>query len=232
MARVSLLPPRATCPPSNQRTEEPTMRILRQAIAFAGIFVVPRTGGDRRRAAPSRPADRRGGGPLHRCDALREETCEPAPPADDATLLRRLTLDLAGRIPTAAESRAFPSRTDPEKTVRLVDRLMGSPGYVRHQAAELDAMLMGGDPRQPARLPGPGRRREPTVGPDLPRADAPRPGRQGRQGGRRVPRDAGSRTPTGSPPRSARHSSGSTSVVPSATTTRWSTTGSRTTSTA
>ena len=65
--------------------------------------------------------------------------------ADDATLVRRLTLDLAGRIPTAAESRAFVESTDPEKTVRLVDRLMASPGYVRHQVAELDAMLMAGE---------------------------------------------------------------------------------------
>jgi hypothetical protein len=75
---------------------------------------------------------------------LREEHVTPAPPADDATVLRRLTLDLVGRIPTAAEARAYVASTDPAKKVKLVDRLIGSPGFVRHQAAELDAMLMAG----------------------------------------------------------------------------------------
>jgi hypothetical protein len=76
--------------------------------------------------------------------ALAKEKVKAAPPADDATLLRRLTLDLAGRIPSAAESIAYGASADPQKRVRLVDRLMASPGFVRHQAAELDTMLMAG----------------------------------------------------------------------------------------
>ena len=76
--------------------------------------------------------------------ALRKVTVRAANTADDATLIRRLTLDLAGRIPTAAESRAFIGSTDPDKRVRLVDRLMASPGFVRHQATELDTILMAG----------------------------------------------------------------------------------------
>ena len=35
--------------------------------------------------------------------------------------------------------------SDPAKRVRLVDRLMASGGYVRHQADELDVMLMNGN---------------------------------------------------------------------------------------
>src|SRR4051812_44168371 len=38
---------------------------------------------------------------------LAAEAIRPAPEADDATLARRLTLDLAGRIPTAGETRAY-----------------------------------------------------------------------------------------------------------------------------
>jgi hypothetical protein len=76
--------------------------------------------------------------------ALHKAAVNPANAADDATLIRRLTLDLAGRIPTAAESRAFIGSTDPDKKVRLIDRLMASPGFVRHQATELDTMLMAG----------------------------------------------------------------------------------------
>ena len=67
-----------------------------------------------------------------------------APEADDPTIVRRLTLDLIGRIPTAAELRAFVESTDPEKRSKLVDRLMGSTGFVRHQADSLDAMMMAG----------------------------------------------------------------------------------------
>ncbi len=77
--------------------------------------------------------------------ALKKASITPAPPADDATLIRRLTLDLNGRIPTANEFRAYVESTDPEKPARLVDRLMGAPGFVRHQTNELDALLMAGD---------------------------------------------------------------------------------------
>jgi Protein of unknown function (DUF1549)/Protein of unknown function (DUF1553) len=68
----------------------------------------------------------------------------PAPETDDPSLVRRLTLDLLGRIPTVSEVRAFVGSTDPEKRSKLVDRLMASPGFVRHQADSLDAMMMAG----------------------------------------------------------------------------------------
>jgi len=80
----------------------------------------------------------------HYIDArLRQESVTPAPQADDANLVRRLTLDLAGRIPTAAEARAYVESTDSGKRVKLVERLMASPGFARHQADEFDVMLMG-----------------------------------------------------------------------------------------
>ena len=41
-----------------------------------------------------------------------------AKPADDAEFLRRVTLDLAGRIPTTAETRAFVGSTAPTKWTR------------------------------------------------------------------------------------------------------------------
>jgi hypothetical protein len=78
--------------------------------------------------------------------ALQEEGVKPAGQADDATLVRRLTLDLVGRIPTPSEVRAFVSSTDPNKRTQLVDRLLASPGFVRHQVNEFDALLMDGAP--------------------------------------------------------------------------------------
>ncbi len=81
----------------------------------------------------------------HYVDAgLEKDGIGPAPAADDGTLIRRLTLDLAGRIPTAAEARAYVGSEDSEKRVRLVDRLMRSPGFVRYQADAFDTMLMAG----------------------------------------------------------------------------------------
>src|SRR5947209_5520752 len=58
----------------------------------------------------------------------------PAVPADDAQFLRRVYLDVAGRIPSVAEARAFLTDKRPDRRERLVDRLLDSPGYVKHSA--------------------------------------------------------------------------------------------------
>ncbi len=75
---------------------------------------------------------------------LKEAAVTPAPPADDATLVRRLTLDLCGRIPTPAETQDYVASKDPDKRVKLVDRLLASPGFLRQQESELSTMLMAG----------------------------------------------------------------------------------------
>jgi hypothetical protein len=72
---------------------------------------------------------------------LQADKITPAPLADDATLIRRLTLDLLGRIPTTAETEAYVSSTDPQRKVKLVERLLAAPGFVRHQATELNTLL-------------------------------------------------------------------------------------------
>src|SRR5205085_10769981 len=83
----------------------------------------------------------------HSVDAKHKQSkVNPAPPADDATFLRRVMLDLAGRIPTAAEVQAHVASTEADKKTKLVDRLLASPSYVRQQATELDVMLSGGRP--------------------------------------------------------------------------------------
>jgi hypothetical protein len=74
---------------------------------------------------------------------LQRSGVAPAPLADDYTLIRRLTLDLVGRIPTPPETRAYVESTEPGKRQKLVDRLMGSSAFVRHQASQFEAMLAG-----------------------------------------------------------------------------------------
>jgi hypothetical protein len=59
---------------------------------------------------------------------------QPAPPATDAEFLRRVYLDLAGRIPSVAETRAFLADPKPDKRQRLVEHLLESLGYVKHFA--------------------------------------------------------------------------------------------------
>ncbi len=56
----------------------------------------------------------------------------PSPVCDDATFVRRVTIDIAGRLPTASEARAFIGSTDPQKRDKLMDQLLDSPGYGDH----------------------------------------------------------------------------------------------------
>ncbi|HUQ92362.1 MAG TPA: PSD1 and planctomycete cytochrome C domain-containing protein [Bryobacteraceae bacterium] len=61
--------------------------------------------------------------------ALEEKGLAPAPPADRATLLRRVTLDLTGLPPTPEEYRAFREDSSPEAFAGVVDRLLASERY-------------------------------------------------------------------------------------------------------
>ena len=67
----------------------------------------------------------------------------PAPRADDRTFVRRVYLDLAGRIPTREEASAFLDDASAEKRGALVDRLLGSDEYPRTFREIWDALLMG-----------------------------------------------------------------------------------------
>ncbi|HEV8058283.1 MAG TPA: DUF1549 and DUF1553 domain-containing protein [Gemmataceae bacterium] len=52
--------------------------------------------------------------------------------SDDAEFLRRVSLDLSGRIPRTLEARDFLTDTKPQKRQLLIDRLLDSPMYVKH----------------------------------------------------------------------------------------------------
>ena len=65
----------------------------------------------------------------------------PSPRCDDATFLRRVTADIAGRVPTLAETRAFLADADPQRRDKLIDRLLDSPDYADTFANKWSAIL-------------------------------------------------------------------------------------------
>ena len=65
----------------------------------------------------------------------------PSPVADDATFLRRLTVDLCGRLPTVDEARAFLADTSADKRAKAVDRLLESPDYPAYFAMKWGSIL-------------------------------------------------------------------------------------------
>lgn len=57
-----------------------------------------------------------------------------APAIDERAFLRRVSLDLIGRIPTVEESRAYLADKSSDRDRKLIRRLLASPLYARHWA--------------------------------------------------------------------------------------------------
>lgn len=72
-----------------------------------------------------------------RIDDLIAARCEmadvtPAPVADDAEFMRRVYLDLGGKIPPVMDVREFLADESSDKRRQLVEKLLESPNYVAH----------------------------------------------------------------------------------------------------
>ena len=65
----------------------------------------------------------------------------PSPVVDDATFLRRATVDLCGRLPTPTEVKKFLDDTSADKRTKLIDRLLDSPDYPAYFAMRWDSIL-------------------------------------------------------------------------------------------
>ncbi len=72
---------------------------------------------------------------------LKEVGIPPSPLCDDATFIRRVSLDIAGRLPTANEAREFLRSEDEHKRAQLIDALLRSPGYADYFANKWTALL-------------------------------------------------------------------------------------------
>jgi hypothetical protein len=60
---------------------------------------------------------------------LRQLNLPPADLADDATFLRRVSLDVTGELPTPEEVRAFLADQSPDKRAKTIDALLARPGH-------------------------------------------------------------------------------------------------------
>jgi hypothetical protein len=73
----------------------------------------------------------------------KKQHVSPSGLCDDPTFVRRVYLDLAGRIPTVAETETFLSDRAVDKRARLVDALLAGPDYPRRMREVFDVVLMG-----------------------------------------------------------------------------------------
>ena len=66
---------------------------------------------------------------------------QPSAVCDDPTFLRRVTVDLCGRLPTPEEVRAFLADTAPDKRDKAVDRLLATSDYPAYFAMRWGTIL-------------------------------------------------------------------------------------------
>jgi hypothetical protein len=76
---------------------------------------------------------------------LRRMNLPPAPPADDATFLRRVHLDAVGELPTPAELREFLADRTADKRNRKIDQLLQRPGHAALWTLKLCDLLKAAD---------------------------------------------------------------------------------------
>ena len=84
----------------------------------------------------------------------RQLNVRPSSLEGDAGFLRRATLQIAGRVPTLAEARAFLADSDPIKRSRLIDGLASSSASADHFAQKWADILRNKRRQQKEREPG------------------------------------------------------------------------------
>src|SRR5437016_4381775 len=108
------------------------IRVLALAAVAAGLAPAAWAG-----APPARPNQDDARKTAARIDELigagyARAGVQPAAPAEDAAFLRRVSLDVVGKIPPVADVRRFLSDKSAEKHGRAVEALLDSPGYANH----------------------------------------------------------------------------------------------------
>jgi Protein of unknown function (DUF1549)/Protein of unknown function (DUF1553) len=78
----------------------------------------------------------------HILQRLQAEKVAPSPLADDAEFVRRVHLDLIGKIPTRERTVAFLNDADPQKRAKLIEELLASSDFGKHQADIWQVLLL------------------------------------------------------------------------------------------
>ncbi|MBM3982646.1 MAG: DUF1553 domain-containing protein [Planctomycetes bacterium] len=113
--------------------------VMARHMGFVAVFTAIRPHGPALNAIPEFA-------PINKIDELalakwKKLGLKPSPTCDDATFIRRVTIDLCGRLPTAAEAKAFAEDTTADKRTKLVDRLLDSPDYPAYFAMKWGSVL-------------------------------------------------------------------------------------------
>jgi hypothetical protein len=72
---------------------------------------------------------------------LKQIGIPPSPICDDSTFLRRVSLDIGGRLPTMEETKTFLADKAPDKRDRAIEALINSPDYADYFANKWTALL-------------------------------------------------------------------------------------------
>ncbi|WP_395741352.1 DUF1549 domain-containing protein [Prosthecobacter sp.] len=87
---------------------------------------------------------------------LVREKIQPNKPASDEVFVRRVYLDVVGRIPTLTETTDFLKSTDADKRSKLINKLLASDGYVQNfynywaDILRMKSQMVGGGQSLPA----------------------------------------------------------------------------------
>ncbi len=84
--------------------------------------------------------------PLNKVDELavakwKKLGLKPSPGCDDSTYIRRVTIDLCGRLPTVAEVKAFADDKAADKRAKVIDKLLDSADYPAYFALKWGSIL-------------------------------------------------------------------------------------------
>jgi Protein of unknown function (DUF1553)/Protein of unknown function (DUF1549) len=75
--------------------------------------------------------------------AWKEKGIHPAPISSDEEFVRRVYLDLTGKIPLPVRTRAFLESKDPNKRADLIDELLKGDDYAKYFASQWTSLFLG-----------------------------------------------------------------------------------------
>jgi hypothetical protein len=140
---ANIMPPRSAHKDLTQAQKETIRRWVAEGAAYEGHWAYQAV---TRPPVPTVADASRIKNPIDQFvqDRLRREGLAPTSEADKRTLIRRVTLDLTGVVPTPEESRAFVADMAPDAYERAVDQLLASPRYAEQRTMRwLDAVRYG-----------------------------------------------------------------------------------------